>query len=90
MTRQLSTSHRERASGSEVETIRPMLRVAKVAEILGVSRDTVYRLAERGELPGAQKMGSTVLIRPEPFERFMAGDLDVADWKASRQKASSS
>lgn len=90
MTRQVSTSHRERDTGQEVETIEPMLQVSKVAKILGVSRSTVYRLAKANELPGADTMGSSVLVRPAPFHAFMRGELDVADWKAARQKVSSS
>lgn len=91
MTRTVSNSHRDQGKEEGgVETIRPMYRASDVAKILGCSRSKVYRLADANELPGAQRMGRSVMVRPEPFERFMAGDLDVADWQASRQKPKAS
>lgn len=51
----------------------PNLRVAQVAERLGVSEATVFRLLKRGEAPPSYKVGKARLWR----------ESDVVDWLES-------
>lgn len=51
--------------------IRPRLSVAKLAEAWGCSRQHIYTLIERGDLP-ALRIGSLIRIRPEDVEAFEA------------------
>jgi excisionase family DNA binding protein len=48
-----------------------LLRVAQVAEQLGVCAATVYRLCERGELPHVRIVNS-IRIRPEDLRAFIS------------------
>jgi excisionase family DNA binding protein len=41
-----------------VEAPPELLKIAEVAQLLRISASNVYRLAERGELPGACKVGA--------------------------------
>jgi len=47
-----------------------LLRVAEVAEHLGVCNATVYRLCERGELPHVWVVNS-IRIRPSDLQAFL-------------------
>ncbi|MBI3184848.1 MAG: helix-turn-helix domain-containing protein [Myxococcales bacterium] len=47
-----------------------LLRVAQVAELLGVCRATVYRLCERGELPHVRLLNA-VRFDPVAIEQFL-------------------
>ena len=47
------------------------LRVAEVAEHLGVCAATVYRLCERGELPHVRIVNS-IRVRPNDLSAFVA------------------
>jgi excisionase family DNA binding protein len=53
-----------------------LLRVAEVAEHLGVSNTTIYGLCERGELPYVWVVTS-MRIRPRDLEEFLASRLTV-------------
>lgn len=46
-----------------------LLTLAAVARILGLSRSTVYRLRERGEIP-AVKIGGSIRVRAEDLARL--------------------
>jgi len=48
-----------------------LLRVAEVAEQLGICAATVYRLCERGELPHVRIVNS-IRIRPADLEAVTA------------------
>ena len=48
-----------------------LLRVAEVAEQLGICAATVYRLCERGELPHVRIVNS-IRIRPADLEAVIA------------------
>jgi excisionase family DNA binding protein len=52
------------------EDTRPLLSPAKVAEIAGVSRKTIYREVERGELP-VRHVGRQLRIDPADFDRYL-------------------
>lgn len=54
------------------------LKVAEVAEHLGVSDATVYGLCERGELPYVWVVTS-MRIRPRDLEEFIAGRLAISE-----------
>ena len=49
-----------------------LLRVAEVAEQLGICNATVYRLCERGELPHLRVVNS-IRVRPKDLEEYLAG-----------------
>jgi excisionase family DNA binding protein len=55
-----------------------LLKVAEVAEHLGVSNATGYGLCERGELPYVWLVNS-IRIRPRDLEEFVASRLTVAE-----------
>ena len=61
-----------------VEASSPAMTVRDVAAYLNVNEKTVYRLAQRGELPGFKVAGAW---------RFQQGDLD--DWISARKQAAS-
>jgi excisionase family DNA binding protein len=49
-------------------SLEPLLSVAEVAELLGVSGRQVYNLLARGELP-AVRVGARIRFRPEDSRR---------------------
>lgn len=60
--------------GSEpmVESPSPrLMRMPEVAAHLGVSRTTVYRLAERGQLPGVIRLGASLRIDRRALEAWI-------------------
>jgi len=54
-----------------------LLRVAEVAEHLGVCNATVYRLCERGELPHV-RVTNSIRVRPRDLEEFVAARMLAA------------
>lgn len=50
---------------------RQVLTIQEVAALLGVSRDTVYRLAARGELPG-RKTGLIWRFSNEAIQGYLS------------------
>jgi len=63
---------------SVAEASSPAMTVKDVAAYLNVNEKTVYRLAQRGELPGFKVAGAW---------RFQQVDLD--DWISARKQAAS-
>lgn len=51
------------------------LSVADVAEVLYVSKMTVYRLVERGELPALKINKRTYRIRQEDLDAYIAANM---------------
>jgi excisionase family DNA binding protein len=47
---------------SPSEAVRATFRADEVAALLGVGRNTVYTAAERGEIPGALRVGRRLLF----------------------------
>lgn len=56
------------------------LSVEQVADQLAVSRMTIYRLVERGELP-AHRIGRSIRIRERDFDNYLR-DTDMSGWVA--------
>lgn len=70
-----------RAAG---EVVVPVDR-AKPWEILGVSRATLYRALQRGEVPGVLRLGRRRLLRIDVFVRWLAGEV-LSPVEASEKK----
>jgi len=51
---------------------RVTLTVTEAAEKLGISRNSAYEAAKRGEIPTI-KIGRLVLVPRDSFDRFLAG-----------------
>ena len=63
-----------------------LLKIAEVAEHLGVCNATVYGLCERGELPYVWVVTS-MRIRPRDLEEFVAASLTIPEKpRAHRRK----
>jgi hypothetical protein len=45
-----------------------------IAREMGIGKNGVYRAAERGEIPGARRIGKRWFVLIEPYERAMAGE----------------
>lgn len=58
----------------------PLLKPAEVAELLGVSRRTVQRLAADGELPGL-RIGSQWRFREQTVRSWVVDREAAADWE---------
>lgn len=48
----------------------PLLRIGEAARYLGVGREIVYQLLERGELKAVKAKGSVVLIEKRSLDDF--------------------
>lgn len=57
-----------------LETQRDTITVEQAAKRLGVSRNTCYNLAAKGELPGAIRLGKRIVVSIYQFERFLRGE----------------
>jgi excisionase family DNA binding protein len=57
-----------------VENERLTLSVKEAAVMLGISKNTAYMLAQRGELPGAIKLGEKrIVVSKFLLNRFLEG-----------------
>ena len=56
---------------------RPLLSVARAAELLGVTESTAYRWLRQGDLPGAVRVGGRWYVRRRVLEAWMYGELEV-------------
>ncbi len=74
-----------RVSGEEgrEEPMRPLLRPAEAARILGVSRSQIYRLAALGEIPHV-RVGRSVRFRLEDLRAFVERRRVAAAWEHER------
>jgi excisionase family DNA binding protein len=50
----------------------PLLQVGEAARYLGVGREIVYQLLERGELRAVKGKGSVVLIEKQSLDDFQS------------------
>lgn len=48
-----------------------LLRAREVAELLGISRTSAYRMMQSGDLPTVRLMGKTVRVRASDLSRLM-------------------
>jgi excisionase family DNA binding protein len=62
-----------------------LLKIAEVAEHLGVSNATVYGLCERGELPYVWLVTS-MRIRPRDLEEFVASRLTITEQRRRHRR----
>ncbi len=55
-------------------THRPLISVARAAELVGISRSLAYRLAAADALPGPVRLpGAQLLVRRRVLEDWLAG-----------------
>jgi excisionase family DNA binding protein len=59
---------------SALEALPPMLTVAQVAELFGVTKGTVYMAAQRGSIPGIVKVGRSVRIQKAALAAWLKGE----------------
>jgi len=50
---------------------KPVMSVAEVAEMLGISRPTVYDITERGDFPALVRIGKRKLILRQKFMEWL-------------------
>jgi excisionase family DNA binding protein len=62
-----------------------LLKVAEVAEHLGVSKATVYGLCERGELPYVWVVTS-IRIRPRDLDEFLSSRLTISQQRRPHRR----
>jgi excisionase family DNA binding protein len=55
-------------SNTSLPSVRPVLRKAEVAQVLGVHPATIDRWVAQGRLPPPQRIGSVPYWRPEVIE----------------------
>ena len=56
-----------------------LLTACPVADLLGVSAETVLRWSRRGQLPAIRLPGGAIRFREDDLERWLAGRATVAD-----------
>jgi excisionase family DNA binding protein len=64
----------------QTETVadtRPLLTPREAAELMAVSRKTIYREIDRGELP-ALKVGHQLRIDPDELRAYLRSGTDLA------------
>ena len=62
-----------------------MLRVEQVAELLSVSRNTIYRMVKAGRFPEPIKLGGNTLFSNMEIRLWLDGKLDARKAKAARK-----
>ena len=62
-----------------VETQRDTMNVETAAKRLGISRNSCYTLAAKGQLPGAIRLGKRVVVSIYQFEKFIRGEASNAE-----------
>jgi excisionase family DNA binding protein len=58
---------------TQTTTIEPLLSLAETREVLGVSRMTLWRIVDRGDLP-IVRIGDRPLFDPEDVRAFIASN----------------
>jgi excisionase family DNA binding protein len=51
---------------------KPGASIPELAEEYGISETTLYALANRGELPGARRLGKRIVVHRPTFESWLA------------------
>jgi excisionase family DNA binding protein len=57
-----------------VETQRDTITIEQAAKRLGISRNSCYTLAAKGQLPGTLRLGKRIVVSIYQFERFIRGE----------------
>ena len=66
-----------RSKSSKLDDFPDFLSVDEFAEAVGRNKKTIYRAFQRGQLPGARKIGGVIAIRKDEFLRaWETGNLD--------------
>lgn len=48
------------------------MSIAEAAGLIGVSRSTLYDLANQGKLPGSRRIGTRIIIHREVFTEWLS------------------
>ena len=59
------------ADYADLQIMPKLLKIAEVAEILSVSKTTIYRLIQIGDLPAVHIGDELVRVRVEDLEKFI-------------------
>lgn len=62
------------------------LTVAELAEYLGLAKDTIYRKAKAGEIPG-MRIGRSWRFPQDVIDEWLRGKVAEREVKSERQKA---
>jgi len=57
-----------------VETQRDTITIDTAAKRLGISRNSCYNLAAKGQLPGAIRLGKRIVVSVYQLDRFIRGE----------------
>lgn len=74
-----TTAPRSNATISRPEKVRPArhdeeyLTVAEIATLLRVSKMTIHRLIDAGEIPGTIRVGRSIRVAHSAFQAYLAG-----------------
>jgi excisionase family DNA binding protein len=52
---------------------RKVMDLNEVGRVLGLSKNSVYQAAARGQIPGCFRLGGRYLVKRAVFEEFMRG-----------------
>lgn len=58
----------------EFEGLPLMLTAEHIAELLNITRKAVYKMAERGEIPGVRKYGRRLRFRRDDIKIWLLGN----------------
>ena len=64
-----------------------LLTVKEVAEMLGLSERTVYRLADMGKMPRPVKIGAAVRLRRNELDTWIEDGCPASPRKAKKNSA---
>jgi len=53
---------------------RRTISVEEAGKLLGISRNSAYAAAARGDLPGALRIGRRIVVARDAIERALAGE----------------
>ena len=73
----VNTEGSEPVATQAIETPQPLtVDVPTAATLLGISQSHAFALAARGELPGAMRLGSRVVVSRRVLEQAVNGEAD--------------
>jgi excisionase family DNA binding protein len=58
--------------------LKPLIPISQTAQILGISRSTVYRLVERREIP-CIRIGSRILFKQELLQQWIESQVQSVE-----------
>jgi excisionase family DNA binding protein len=63
---------------NQLQALPELLTVDEVAELLRLNRKTVYAAIQRGEFPGARRIGATIRVSRDAMLQWFAGQVGVS------------